>query len=365
MKRKTHKEFVDEIKNIHPELTIIGLYINSSTKILVQDELGIQYLLKPLGLSQGKKPTIKSSVDKTEAFKIKLKIIHPNLKVLSEYTTSENKILVEDGIGIKYEIIANDLLRGISPSINSAVDRNEAFKIKAQLIHGDKYGYSDSIYNGKDNQITIFCNTCNDSFVTKPEIHFQGKGCPSCGLQKVRDKNQKIVTERALTVEADVILKHNGRVSCDKLEYKGNKVKSLFGCNVNEEHGYWLATPNDILRGFGCPICSASKGENKISETLDSLGINYNRQKTFDGCKFERLLKFDFYLPDYNLCIEYDGQQHFKAIELFGGEEEFLKTKNRDKIKNKFCLDNNIKLIRIPYTEKDSIEEILKINIFK
>jgi very-short-patch-repair endonuclease len=363
MKRKTHKEFVDEIKIIHPELTILGLYINSSTKILVRDEFGIEYLLKPLGLVQGKKPTIQSAVNKTEAFKIKLKAINTNLKVLSEYTTSENKILVEDGIGIKYEIIANDLLRGISPSINSAVDKNEAFKIKAQLIHGDKYEYSDSIYNGKNNQISIFCNSCSESFTTKPDIHFQGKGCPSCGLQKVRDKNQKIVKERALTVESDVFLKHNGRVSCDKLEYKGNKVKSLFGCNVNEEHGYWLTTPNDILRGFGCPICNASKGENKISEILDSLNINYSRQKTFDGCKHKNLLRFDFYLPEHNMCIEYDGRQHFEPVDIFGGEDEFLKTKNRDKIKTNFCLDNNIKLVRIPHTDKENIEGIIKRSI--
>lgn len=360
MKRKTHEEFLKIMSELHPELTVIGKYINNYTKILIKDKFGIEYRSNPGSLLNNRKPIIQSAIDKTSAFKIKLNLIQPSLKVLSEYTTSENKITVEDSCGIRYNILANDLLQGVFPSINSAIDKNEAFKIKAEKIHGDKYDYSNSVYNGKNNNVTIFCNTCSALFITNPDNHLQGKGCPSCGLQKVRDKNQEIVKDRAKTIEADVISKHNSRINCDKLDYKGSKVKSLFGCNVNEEHGYWLATPNDILRGFGCPICNASKGEIKISEALDSLSINYDRQKTFDNCKDKNLLRFDFYLPDYNVCIEYDGRQHFEAVELFGGEEEFLKTQNRDAIKNKFCHENKIQLIRISHTEKDNIEQIIK-----
>lgn len=359
MKRKTHQEFINEVKTIHPELNIIGLYVNNKTKLLVQDEFGIKYLLKPMSLIAGKKPNIQSAINKTEAFKIKLKMTQPDLSVLSEYTTSGEKVIVKDNLGIKYSIIANDLLGGVFPSINSAVDKNEAFKIKSKSIHGDKYDYLNIIYEGKNKNVNIFCKVCNSNFKTRPDNHLQGKGCPSCGLQKVRDKNKKIVEERSKTIEYDILKKHNGRINCDKLVYNGNKVKSLFGCNVNLEHGYWLSTPNDVLRGFGCPTCNASKGEIKISEILDSLKISYTRQKTFEGCKDKNLLRFDFYLPDYNLCIEYDGRQHYEPVELFGGEEGFLKTKNRDKIKNKFCLDNNIKLFRISYTEIDNTECII------
>lgn len=365
MKKKTHQEFVNEIKIIHPELSILGLYINNKTKILVQDEFEIKYLLKPMGLISGKKPIIQSAVNKTEAFKIKLKIVQPDLKVLSKYTTSNKKIVVKDKLGIKYSIIANDLLKGISPSINSAIDKNEAFKIRSKSIHGDKYDYSNITYEGKDKNVDIFCKKCHNNFMTRPDNHLQGKGCPSCGLQKIRNKNRKIVKARSKTIESDILIKHNGRINCDKLIYNGSKVKSLFGCNVNLEHGYWLSTTNDVLRGFGCPICNISKGEIKISETLDSLKISYIRQKTFEGCKDKNHLRFDFYLPDYNLCIEYDGRQHYEPVELFGGEKEFLKVKKRDSIKNNFCHENNIKLIRIPHTEKENIEQILKINIFK
>ena len=72
-----------------------------------------------------------------------------------------------------------------------------------------------------------------------------------------------------------------------------------------------------------------------------------------------KLHDFDFYLPKDNICIEFDGPQHFKATDLFGGKEELIKTKFRDNIKNEYCKINNINLIRISYKDKN-IEEILK-----
>jgi len=77
------------------------------------------------------------------------------------------------------------------------------------------------------------------------------------------------------------------------------------------------------------------------------------------------MLPFDFYLLMHNILIEFDGKQHFEPIS-YGmssekAEKSFLKLKQNDKIKNKYCLDNNINLIRIPYTEKN-IENVLKIS---
>ena len=67
-------------------------------------------------------------------------------------------------------------------------------------------------------------------------------------------------------------------------------------------------------------------------------------------------LKFDFYLPDYNCCIEYDGKQHFEPIDYFGGKNGFIKTQERDDIKNQYCKNNDIKLIRIPYTDLKKLD---------
>jgi len=364
MKRKTHKEFVKEIKYIHPDLIVLGEYVNNRAKILIQDKLGIQYLIKPLTLIQGKRPTIQSAVNKTDAFRAKLKKISPKLTVLSEYSTSYRKMLIKDELGIRYKMLPGDLLnKKVRPSINSAVDKNTAFKLIVQKIHGTKYDYSLTKYIGNREKVEIFCKKCQQQFYITPNRHLQGHGCISCGLQRAKDKNQKIVEERAKTIEADIISIHNDRINCDKLIYKGNKIKSLFGCNVNEEHGYWSATTNDILSGCGCPKCNSSKGEVKISDTLKSLGIKFVQQKTFKECRFKNPLKFDFYIPKYNMCIEYDGRQHFEPIDLFEGEEGFVKTQKRDVIKNKFCQENGIRLLRIPCTEKDNIEQILIENL--
>lgn len=70
-------------------------------------------------------------------------------------------------------------------------------------------------------------------------------------------------------------------------------------------------------------------------------------------------LPFDFYLPDYNCCIEYDGEQHIRATTLYGGEEGLKKVKLRDSIKNKYCKDNNIPLLRISHKENENINIII------
>ena len=100
-----------------------------------------------------------------------------------------------------------------------------------------------------------------------------------------------------------------------------------------------------------------SKGENIIYNFLLKNNINFIRQKTFSDCKYKSLLFFDFFIPAKNLCIEYDGEFHYKSIY---GKKQFEELKYRDNIKNLYCKENNIKLIRIAYTEFNNIEEILK-----
>lgn len=285
-KRKTHKEFLKEIKLVHPGFEVIGIYTNNKTKILIQDEIGIQYLCRPDHLLSGKIPMIQSAIDKTFSFKTKLQSINKNIYVLSEYTTNYNKILVQDNLGILYQILPMDLLKGVSPSINSAVDKNEAFKKLAENIHGtDSYNYSEVKYTINYKKVNVHCNKCESYFLVQPQHH---------------------------------------------------------------------------LNGSGCPRCKFSKGEKRTMDILNEMNIKFIEQKTFDECRLERLLKFDFYLPEYNTCIEYDGIHHFEPVDVFGGGKEFKKVQLRDVAKNKFCQEQSIKLIRISY--KDDIEQVLKEN---
>lgn len=128
-------------------------------------------------------------------------------------------------------------------------------------------------------------------------------------------------------------------------------------CDCGNTH---FATVVDFLKGSiqSCG-CTYSFGEAQIKDLLIQMGINFISQKTFDDCrnpKTNALLYFDFYLPDYNCCIEYDGRQHF-VENSFGKWDELEKVQYRDNIKNQYCKDNNIRLIRIPYTEKNKITQ--------
>lgn len=88
-----------------------------------------------------------------------------------------------------------------------------------------------------------------------------------------------------------------------------------------------------------------SKGELKIAKILLNNEIIFEEQKKFDNCKRKNHLPFDFYLPDFNICIEFDGIHHFQPKDVWGGLENFEKIKERDSIKNDFCLKNKIFLL--------------------
>ena len=122
---------------------------------------------------------------------------------------------------------------------------------------------------------------------------------------------------------------------------------------------------NNFKTGYRCPICEQSSGESKINKFLESNNFNFISEYRFKNCKFKNALPFDFYLPNYNCCIEFDGEQHYKIIKYFGGLDRFIDTKIRDTIKTEYCKKNNIKLIRIPYWEMKNIENILinKLNL--
>ena len=117
---------------------------------------------------------------------------------------------------------------------------------------------------------------------------------------------------------------------------------------------------------YGCPKCSESKGEIKILEILISNNIIVEKQKRYEKCRYKKPLPFDFYLPTFNILIEYQGIHHYKShcknfrhSKRYCDENLDLVAK-KDKIKQNFCYRNNIRLIRIPYYRLDKIEDILR-----
>lgn len=123
---------------------------------------------------------------------------------------------------------------------------------------------------------------------------------------------------------------------------------------------------NEKTRCNKC-VAKLSNIERKVKMFLDDNNISYVWQKRFDNCKNIKPLPFDFYLQDFNTCIEVDGEQHFYSYDKFNKRMSLEQRKINDNIKTKFCLDNNINLIRLKYNiiRNDKFKEILidKLNI--
>ena len=209
-------------------------------------------------------------------------------------------------------------------------------------------------YCNSSTKIKVRCKKCNYEWEQTPNnLSTKLSGCPNCRYDKVALKLKKAQEDFIKElVEVHPTIELVG-------EYKNNKTRTKFRCAVCGCE--WLTDPHSVVNGqqSGCPHCKKSKGENAIKDFLKENKIQFETQKAFQNCKHKRLLKFDFYLPDYNLCIEYQGAQHYKSVDYFGGIEGFEESQIRDNIKRKFCETNNILLLEIPYTKFNHIAEIL------
>ena len=128
---------------------------------------------------------------------------------------------------------------------------------------------------------------------------------------------------------------------------------------ICKRHGVFHQKPYIHTSGSGCPRCKESKGEKIISWFLNKKNIKYETQKTFPGCVDVNQLRFDFYIPEYNTCIEYNGIQHYKSINHFGGDTSFEQRQINDNIKLNYTIDNEIPFIIIPYNISNK-EDIYK-----
>jgi len=220
----------------------------------------------------------------------------------------------------------------------------ESFIERAKKIHKCKYDYSLVCYTGTKTKVKIIC-PIHGVFEQMSQDHLSGFGCKKCSLRKTTDK---------FILDANII--HNNKYDYSQVIYETAIKKVKITCLT---HGVFEQTPNNHLCGNGCPRCNESKGENIVMQFLEKNNINYITQKRFNNCKNKHSLPFDFYIPKHNICIEYDGRQHFETIRLWGGEKRLQYIQENDNIKNEYCLNNNINLLRISY--KEDIEEKLNI----
>lgn len=236
--------------------------------------------------------------------------------------------------------------------MNEYFNNTKKFVNKCIEVHNNFYNYSLVNYVAYNIPVDIIC-PIHGVFQQKPTDHKDKKrGCQKCGIEKSKFNKKNL---NNFITESNSI--HLNKYNYSLSEYKNIRTKIIIICPI---HGEFTQLPSGHLKGKGCKICNSSKGEIKISNLLNLNNINYRREEKFEGCVNKYKLRFDFYLPDYNICIEYDGEMHFKEIEKFGGKIKIEYYKKNDNIKSIFCEKNNIKLFRIKY-DQDINNEIIKI----
>lgn len=228
----------------------------------------------------------------------------------------------------------------------------EQFIKDARKIHGDKYDYSEVNYTGSFNEVIIIC-PIHGEFKQTPSCHLQSTGCPKCGIEQ-RAKDSTKTTEQFI-IEAKKI--HGNRYNYSKVNYINSKTDIEIICS---EHGSFWKNPNAHLHGSGCPKCCKSYGELEIEQYLIDNNIKYITQYEIPidtSINKTGIAQLDFYLPDYNMIIEYNGEQHYKPIKRFGGQLAFDNYQvPRDNYVKQYCNDNNIKLVEIKYNDNIIME---------
>ena len=224
-------------------------------------------------------------------------------------------------------------------------------KQSKKIFINENYDYSLVNYINNKKKIKVLCPE-HGSFEEFPINFLKGNGCKKCALASRTEKYEQLFINNANKI-------HNNKYDYSLVNYLYNKKKINIIC---KKHGVFEQIPNSHLSGAGCPKCYSSRGEKKIISFFNENNITYFYQKTFNDCKDIRKLQFDFYLPEQNAIIEYNGIQHYEPIKYFGGIESLKSQQKRDNIKTNYCIENNINLIRIRYNEniEDKLIPIIK-----
>ena len=361
--QRTHEEYLLELKNINPYIEVLEEYIDSNTSILHRCiKHDIEWYVSPANILQGhgcekcRRDKISNKLSKThEQYILELKSSNPNIIPLEEYKGANiqilHKCLLDD-----YEWMAtpaNMLYSCGCPKCSQRFRRtHEDYVLEVSIVNPDIEVIGN--FNGLLIPILHKCKIHNIEWMANPDSILRGHGCFECGNEKISIKNKKYHEQYI----KDLKIKNPYVISIDT--YIDCYTPILHKCLIHNIE--WMVKPSNVLQGCGCPQCNESKGERLTRQWLETHDIKYISQYRFDDCKDINTLPFDFYLPEYNCCIEYDGEQHYRPVDIFGGEDGFKIRVKHDNIKNEYCKNNNIKLIRIPYFK--NIEEELNNFLF-
>lgn len=219
---------------------------------------------------------------------------------------------------------------------------------------------------GKNGHVRLICNVCGHEYVKRLESADRFPKCPKCQSAARQDRqNTALAMKRSKREQRSAVVQANReRIVAEYLD-KGYSFVSMDGKNVVLRHDkcgrLYHTNVYNIRRGCGCRACSrcgSSKGVQEIEDILTQCGVAFEREKTFASCVYERHLHFDFFLPEANALIEYNGEQHYRATDYFGGVEALARYQARDRYKAEWAKANGFILFVIAW--RDNINDAVR-----
>lgn len=224
----------------------------------------------------------------------------------------------------------------------STVLTKNQFLIKARDTHGNVYDYTNTVIRYSTDNIIIRC-PIHGEFTQRQNTHLEGHGCPECG------KVKKLITQEDFIKRVTEL--HPELVLDEKMVYKRGNLPVTVKC---KKHGYFekradelIRVPSEMRGPNGCPICTSSAAEKIAFKVLTDLKINFQTEYSFPHTRY----RYDFYLEDLNILIELNGEQHYKMVPFWGGEEGYKTRKKNDLRKIELADINGKVLLRINFKE--------------
>jgi hypothetical protein len=368
MSRKiTNDIFITKFKSRHPTITPLETYVKTGIPILFHCEVcEYEWSAAPSDMLRHDRrgcPKCSGRVSSTtDEMRNKLQLIHgKTVTMLEEFISSRTPVKIQCNIcGDIRPRLMRSILRGVAcvkcdyrqKGLAKAISKEE-FMFRVHEKHGNNITFVDDYVNMKTN-VTTQCVHCNRIRTCNPADLLNSHYCICHSKQefikKFRRSKEWYTNElRNINTKIEVVG-----------DYIGIDNNILVRCT--ECFHEWAPKAGALIYNrTGCPICNVSKGETAVQTFLTNNAIPFEPQKTFDDLIHINKLRFDFYLPKLNVAIEVDGIQHRESVAMFGGDKTFEYIKFLDSIKDKYCLDNGIKLIRLPYDRNpNQIIDILK-----
>lgn len=322
MVKMTNEEFLNKLNSIGSRVIPLEPYTNNKTKLLVRCAMcGNEWEAFPYNLFAKKECSICKhkevgihNTKSTEDFVKEMNNINPKIRIIGEYKGSHQKIKCECMIH-QFEFMGSPthLLTGQTGCKHCITIKQKNKTLSHEQYVQDVHKVNPNVlilgeYTGSIDKIEAQCKICGYVWTPTASSIKQGNGCPRCvGRYKTTEEYKQEISQ----INPDV-------------EIIGEYINSytMISCRCKICNDIWSVKPTN-LKYTGCPHCKKSRGERLIMNYLNSRGIGYETQKTYSNLVGINggSLSYDFYLPDYNILIEFQGEQHEHPVEYFGGEE--------------------------------------------